>query len=376
LADRVADVRAAAARRLQSRLHDWAQDISNFQVSFPIRGFTAAAAATGYDHVIETLREWDSYAGPGTVESTRKRWKLHRDTVAVPRRIVFDTPATLAQFAGETETLARAVTRVNTLRRQWPQALMTPGVFHAVIDLDSDNWRLMFATLMWADEHDPSGLFARQLPVPGADTKWVQKHWPLIVRLSRCGARNNPEPLGDLRDIEPMTFVRLLDDNLRKQAGALGTFAAPPTELARLSITPDTVIICENLANGRAFTDRPGTAVLAGKGNDVVGYANLPWVRAAKVLYWGDIDTYGFLILDRLREYLSAESILMDVATLHRNRGAWVTETNPTNVQLTRLTDAEQDLYQSLIEHRHDDRVRLEQERIPWCDVETVLALG
>jgi hypothetical protein len=45
-------------------------------------------------------------------------------------------------------------------------------------------------------------------------------------------------------------------------------------------------------------------------------------------------------------------------------------------VQLTRLTDAEQDLYQSLIEHRHDDPVRLEQERIPWGDVETVLALG
>jgi hypothetical protein len=53
--------------------------------------------------------------------------------------------------------------------------------------------------------------------------------------------------------------------------------------------------------------------VIWGKGFDVDAVGRLPWWAVAQVLYWGDIDTDGFAILDRLQAWLpQARSVLMD----------------------------------------------------------------
>ncbi|MDX6302301.1 MAG: hypothetical protein QOF53_3515 [Nocardioidaceae bacterium] len=77
--------------------------------------------------------------------------------------------------------------------------------------------------------------------------------------------------------------------------------------------------------------------VIWGKGFDIDRVGSLPWLVDVDLTYWGDIDTHGFAILDRLRAWLpQTQSTLMD-----------------------RVTDA------------LGQRVRLEQERIDWgwvCD--------
>jgi len=35
---------------------------------------------------------------------------------------------------------------------------------------------------------------------------------------------------------------------------------------------------------------------------DVLG--QLPWLQEAQCIYWGDIDTHGFAILNRARTYI------------------------------------------------------------------------
>jgi hypothetical protein len=93
----------------------------------------------------------------------------------------------------------------------------------------------------------------------------------------------------------------------------------------------------------------------------------LPWLSGVDVVYWGDIDTHGFAILDRLRAWLpSARSVLMDRETLLAHRDRWVVEDRPARSALTRLTPEEQDVYTELLEDRLAQRVRLEQERIDW----------
>lgn len=50
------------------------------------------------------------------------------------------------------------------------------------------------------------------------------------------------------------------------------------------------------------------------------------WSAAANSV-WGDIDTHGFAILDRLRRHFpQVRSMLMDRATLLAHEGQWVTE--------------------------------------------------
>ena len=83
--------------------------------------------------------------------------------------------------------------------------------------------------------------------------------------------------------------------------------------------------------------------------------------------YWGDIDTYGFHILDRLRAlFPSVQSFLMDRQTLLEHRSLWVQESNPYRAELSRLVSSEQALYDDLRHNRLGDRVRLEQERISY----------
>jgi hypothetical protein len=85
------------------------------------------------------------------------------------------------------------------------------------------------------------------------------------------------------------------------------------------------------------------------------------------VHYWGDLDTHGFAILDKLRAWLPlTRSFLMDRETLLVHRHRWVREGSPTSARLSRLDRNESDLYDDLLADRLGESVRLEQERVDW----------
>lgn len=76
----------------------------------------------------------------------------------------------------------------------------------------------------------------------------------------------------------------------------------------------------------------------------------------------GDLDTYGFQILGRLRAALpDVRSVLMDVATLTAYRGLAVPEPVPFRGAIGYLTAEE---HRALAMLRTGD-LRLEQERLP-----------
>lgn len=100
--------------------------------------------------------------------------------------------------------------------------------------------------------------------------------------------------------------------------------------------------------------------VIWGRGFDVDSAGRLPWLADAEVLYWGDIDTRGFAILDRLRAWFpQARSVLMDRETLLAHRDRWVTEDRPARSALSRLTAEERELYAELVGDVLGERVRL-----------------
>jgi hypothetical protein len=99
------------------------------------------------------------------------------------------------------------------------------------------------------------------------------------------------------------------------------------------------------------------------------------WLAGLDLVYWGDLDTHGFAILDRLRECCPhARSMLMDRATLLAHQSQWVTEPCPATAVLKLLTPAEQELYGALRANTFGSAVRLEQERVSFTALEAALS--
>jgi hypothetical protein len=116
------------------------------------------------------------------------------------------------------------------------------------------------------------------------------------------------------------------------------------------------VFVVENESAGLAFPPMPGSVVVLGLGHAVSLIAAARWLADCEVHYWGDLDTHGFAMLDRLRASLPlARSLLMDRATLLAHRPLWTNEEAPYIASLDRLTTEEAALYADL---RYDQLAR------------------
>jgi hypothetical protein len=131
------------------------------------------------------------------------------------------------------------------------------------------------------------------------------------------------------------------------------------------------VFVMENEINFLSFPRVNGSMAIFGAGYGWEALARCPWLQACALHYWGDIDTHGFGILNQLRTHFDhAESFLMDRATLDMHRESWGVEDSPLRVDLLRLTEEEQTLYNSLRHNSIREGLRLEQEyiRFGWVD--------
>src|SRR5690606_40988362 len=127
-----------------------------------------------------------------------------------------------------------------------------------------------------------------------------------------------------LRQPPALMRLRVLDPALRAQVGGLGDVSTPIEDLARAPLRPGRVYIVENLQTGLAFPELPDAVVLMRMGYAVEALSEIPWLKGAECVYWGDIDTHGFAILSRVRARLpDVRSMLMDEDTLLHHRMLW-----------------------------------------------------
>ncbi|MDJ0401528.1 DUF2220 domain-containing protein [Rhodococcus rhodochrous] len=148
-------------------------------------------------------------------------------------------------------------------------------------------------------------------------------------------------------------------------------FATPLDELAELPLHPERVLVLENKEGLHALPDLPRTVAVHGSGYAVHELTALPWIAGSDVVYWGDLDTHGFAILDRFRAHFpEVRSFLMDPPTLDAWSVLAVPETSPSSYVPTRLTHSEAEVFTRL----REEGLRLEQERIPWPHVMAELA--
>jgi len=267
---------------------------------------------------------------------------------------------------------------------RWPllgQGTALASKFDVLADYAGEDFERLMALLAWLEANPKSGLYLRQLPVEGLDTKWLEKRTGLVAALLRALRVPVEADEGDFHELcgllKPAhrVRVRLLCPTLRAMVGGVCDIEAPVGELAALPIAPVAVLIVENLETGLALPDLPGVAVVMRLGNAVSALGTLPWLQEADTVYWGDIDTHGFAILDRARRVVPyLRSVLMDEATLLSHRALCVQEAvQCPNVPLEMLTAEERAVYDGLRANVWGQRVRLEQERLGWAEaVETL----
>lgn len=321
---------------------------------------------------------WESSRQPGAVTWETRQWP-RLGTQRLPASLVISSLDDVAMLAEQAGRWQRASARHQLLSkvcvwlpgRQVPQRL-----FDALADYNDVDFERLLSLMRWLSEHPASGLQLRQLPVVGLDTKWVEQRRGLIIDTLQC---RPSAPAGDQagRDLHTLLGLarqptrmrlRLLGDDLRRQVGGLCDIEAPVEELAALPISPRLAFVVENLESGLALPAVAGAVALLKLGHAVSLLQLLPWLRASRVIVWGDIDTHGFAILDRVRAGLPrAESILMDLNTLLPHRDLWVEEPRPYDgPALERLRESERQVFDGLSQGSWGVRVRLEQERLPW----------
>lgn len=188
------------------------------------------------------------------------------------------------------------------------------------------DWPRLLAVLAWFLAHPRPGLYLRQLDIPGVDTKFIETRRGLLAELldvvlpataihrDASGVKGFARRYG-LRTEAPQIRFRLLDPALSIQG--LRDIAVPPEEFSGLSLPVQRVFITENRTNGLAFPETSASLVIFGLGYGLERLREIPWLHDSALWYWGDIDTHGFGILNRLRASLPhARSLLMDRPTL------------------------------------------------------------
>ena len=211
----------------------------------------------------------------------------------------------VALWIGESARWVRAQSRYQTLTARWPVlAQQLPRYFDVLADYGDADFRRLAEMLGWINLNPKSNLYPRQIPIAGADSKWLDSRKGLISDLvatlqgdptgerdffRRCGLRAQPQ----------LMRMRVLDPELRARLGGLGDISAPCEEVASVGIRPKNVFVVENLQTGLAFDDLPGAVVIMRLGYAVDVLGQLPWLQQAQCIYWGDIDTHGFSILNR-----------------------------------------------------------------------------
>lgn len=363
------DIAAKVMRRWDdgTLLRDYATGAPFTPIEVPLRG--PKPSQVGDD--LAAARQWVAALDDGRRGDTR--YSLQWQSIGgrqigrnrLPMRAVVETAEQAWALLGVGEAVQRFDEMLALTAQHRPVRRWIADQPHRALAVAPELPELI-AAYTWLDTHRGSWRYLREISAPGVDTKFAERHRSVLAAM--LGVSGSAAGfLADLGLRAKPGLVRLRPAPSLGLPAPLTELAVRPDELARLPITPRVAIIVENEISYLSVNVPDDGVVLWGKGFDVDRAGRLPWLAAARVRYWGDIDTHGLAILNRLRAWLpDTASVLMDRETLLAHRDRWVTEDRPATSILSRLTIPEQELYTDLVTDRLGERVRLEQERIDW----------
>ncbi|MGW3959067.1 DUF3322 domain-containing protein [Amycolatopsis sp. NPDC005003] len=294
----------------------------------------------------------------------------------IPVRVWVDSYEELWAFLGVRPDVRTFTTLLEETRSRAPIIAGWMSAKPMEVLKHRDEWLRLVDTALWIEAHAHPDMYLRQVDVPGVDTKFIERHRTILAALLDCVL---PEHRVD-RTCPPSDFAgryvfRKKPAYVRFRHLAAGhgfsELAVRVAELAAAPLAERTVFVVENEITYLAFPPAENAIVIFGEGYAVSRLQPLRWLAGKNLVYWGDIDTHGFAILNRVRRsFEGTRSMLMDRATLLSHEGQWVGEANPASEHLEALLPDESSLYNDLVEGVLGSSVRLEQERISYAAIQ------
>jgi hypothetical protein len=345
-------------------------------IDFRIAGPTATELGARHAEVDAWVREWTRHVGPYSL-GTKVIGGRRAGANTVPERVRIETFEDLAEFLG-TSDQARRHWRLAALAKAAAPQLHDWVVDNPLRALAHDNsFVRLLACVRWLTDNSDRNRYLREVDAPGVDTKFIERHRAILRELvdSAIGAPVNPAAPDFAQRygfrVKPSRVrIRMLDTSVSPWPTVISDVELPVEQLAASSVDVDRVFLVENEVTCLAFPPVSRSLLIFGGGYAVSRVNDLGWLTRTDLIYWGDIDTHGFKMLDVVRSrFPHTRSILMDRGTLLDHEIHWDREPSPVNVNLPHLTEAEAALYQDLVEDALGPAVRLEQERISFAAV-------
>lgn len=366
--------------------------------SISLRAPSAREVANRFGEVQDWVRRWEADASGSGL-------RLEYATVGgrligsnqVPRRVWVDDEARLWRLVGVEDDVAAFVQVVRLARDTHPDLERWVREHPSTALAAAADWDRLLGVVLWIVDQGGPHVYVRQIDVPGVDTKFIEAHRGVLGELleillpgERVDATVPRARFAErYRLAAKPAYVRCRRLDGRCLLPTLSAATEPgsasdrtgPAELtlraldaAKTALPGRRVVIVENEITYLALPAIPDTLAVLGGGYGINTLATLKWLEDREIHYWGDLDTHGFAILDRLRTFLPAvRSLLMDRTTLEEHRQHWGHEPTPINAPLERLTQPEHSLYTDLVEDRYAPALRLEQERIRFGAVRGAL---
>lgn len=211
-----------------------------------------------------------------------------------------------------------------------------------------------------------AGLPMRTISIAGADTKFLERNRALVtglldVRFDGVAGQLGLEGfLGASRSGEHWLLVADLDGGLLPWR----QLRLRDVELCEREVPGTHLIIVENEGCLHHLPPIKGGVAILGAGLNLAWMA-APWLGTKRIAYWGDIDTWGFLMLSRARALQPGLTPLMmaeDVFNRFQNDNSVPESVKIESINSLNLSDEELRLFDRLLA---TDRGRLEQEFIP-----------
>lgn len=326
-------------------------------VDIPLHPPTAREAESDNGVAVRAwLKEWTGWSGP--LGRTPKKLG-YLGTYELPSRVVLSTPEEVARTAGQLCDWRRVSELLDRMGRVLGdghrQNLLSE--FGRWREWDDATVGRFLAVTTWLRENDAAGHYIRELPVIGVDSKWIENHRAVIRAVTGPREFKQRPRMVQLRSLDPTVTVRGVEHLVLRLEDAAKS--PPPFER---------VLFVENYVTFLALPELASTLTVFGDGYRADSIASrLPWLAEREVVYWGDLDSHGFRILDHLRARLPAvASVLMDPDTARVHLDLAVEEPEAVNFDGASLTPLERDSLALLREHSSTGCLRVEQERIVY----------
>lgn len=240
-------------------------------------------------------------------------------------------------------------------------------------------WPALLQVVHYFLKNPRPGLFARELPLQGIGTKFVENHKAILYSLlnellpqaaidETANGLSQFEKRFGLRTDAPRIRFRWLDAHFADHyTGGLEDVSVPINEISHKPWSVKRVLIVENKTNllqADVYLTLPavqGTMAIFGSGRAVALLAGIEWLKQAEILYWGDIDAEGFEILDNLLQYFpNTRAFCMDVETLQAFATAVTKGSGAKSKTLLHISATQRALYEQVC----SENIRLEQEQV------------